>query len=543
MKRFPPYILSIISGFLFALPWLCNLPGILALVALIPLLYAEHLIASSNDKYIGIRIILSAFLCFFTINILTLWWVGKLLSYWGILYLVLNALAAAGVFFLFSWIKRKTNKHWSYLAFIAFTLTFEYLCYNISFSFPCIFLGVSLAGFENNLFIQWYEYTGVLGGSAWVLSCNVLFFFLLKHWIEEKKIAPKLLSLSLAVALIPICISLFIYYSYEEKNDAMEVVVVQPNIDPYKDKFSLSRNQQLDSMLSLARKEISPATEYILFPETALDSNIWLNNIPDNYLVLKIKDSLLQNYPRAKLVAGVDMMEYYVVKNGIAPTPTARKVSDQIYFDFFNAAILINSEGNISSYKKSKLVLGTEYVPLSNTFAFMQKLSMQLGGSGQSRGRQAKPSTFSSPETNIATIICYESLFGEYVSEFAKLGGEAIFVLTNDGWWDNTPGPRMHFRFSQLRAIENRRAVVRCANTGISGYIDQKGDIIQQSEWWTATAMKNNINKNTQLTFYSQHGDYIGKIAAWVSIVIILSSLFSIFRKNKKGKKSKRSKK
>lgn len=543
MKKLLPYFLAAASGLIYALPFISPMPGLVMLIAFIPLLYAEQRLTESAVKQSKLKVFLAAFVCFFVANILLLWWIEKLLSYWSVFFFLYNATLSALVFLAFSATKKTLGKAWGYLSFIVYALAFDFIYLNISFSFPAIQPGILLGGLGSTAFVQWYEYTGVLGGSLWVLLSNVLIFLLCQQYQNKKKPSTKLWTATLAVVLVPIFISLYIFGNYKETDKPMEVVVVQPNIDPYSEKFSISWDSQLDKMIDLSKDKITPNTEYILFPETAIDSNLWLNNITENYMVHKIKDSLLHNYPQAKVISGINMMEYYVVQDDTPPTPSAKKVSDRIYYDFYNAAIQIDSQGDVEAYKKSKLVLGTEYVPLSNKFAAMENLSMQLGGSAQSRGIQPYPSLLSSHETEVATIICYESLFGEYVSEFAKLGGEAIFVLTNDGWWDNTPGPRMHFRFSQLRAIENRRAVVRCANTGISGYIDQKGDIIQQSEWWTATAMKNNINKNTQLTFYSRHGDYIGKIAALVSIVIILSSLFSIFRKNKKGKKRKRSKK
>jgi len=121
-------------------------------------------------------------------------------------------------------------------------------------------------------------------------------------------------------------------------------------------------------------------------------------------------------------------------------------------------------------------------------------------------------------------VICYESVFGRFVSEFISGGAEIICIITNDGWWRNTAGYKQHFSFASLRAIETRRAVVRTANTGISGLIDQKGRIIEKSGWWTETAMRFVVKRNLEKTFYTLYGDYIYRYAdIFVVIILILT--------------------
>jgi len=125
----------------------------------------------------------------------------------------------------------------------------------------------------------------------------------------------------------------------------------------------------------------------------------------------------------------------------------------------------------------------------------------------------------------VAPVICYESAYGEFVSHSVRNGANMIFVITNDGWWGNTPGYRQHFLFSRLRAIETRRSVARSANTGISGFINQRGDVSQATKYWVPAAIRQTINANDVLTFYVKHGDYLARISV---IGALLSFLFTI---------------
>ncbi len=530
MKKILPYFLGAFSGFFLFSSWIIPLPGFFVLIAFLPLLYAENLISNLPSKYKNLHVFLLGFICFFTENLSALWGLQKLLSSWAILFFIYNSLLSSLVFLLFSVVKRRLGCIWGFAAWIAFTVCFELLILNINFSFPCLLTGNTIFGSGNPALVQWYEYTGVLGGSVWILLCNVLLFLLLKSYLAEKSLKGnrKLWVASAVCVLFPLAFSVFKYYTYSEKNDPVEFVVVQPNIDPYREKFVRSNEEQLDDMIMLAKQAVTSNTDYVVFPETALIGNIWLNNIGGNNMILKVRDSLLINFQNAKVIAGADMMQYYIVNDGKAPTPWAKKVEERVYYDFFNVALQIDAQGEAEVYKKSKLVLGTEYIPWVQRFPELEKWVINLGGSAQSRGRQDKPSLLTSESASIATIICFESIYGEYVSRFVKLGGEIICVISNDGWWEGTPIPMQHFRYAQLRAIENRRSVVRCANTGISGFIDQRGNITEKSEWWEAASLRLEVNKNTELTFYSRYGDYIGWICAVLSLIIIFYYLYRI---------------
>ena len=112
-------------------------------------------------------------------------------------------------------------------------------------------------------------------------------------------------------------------------------------------------------------------------------------------------------------------------------------------------------------------------------------------------------------------MICYESIYGAYVSQYVRNGAQFLCVITNDGWWGDTPGYRQHFSYARLRAVENRRSIARSANTGISGFIDPRGDVMQSLGWDKRGALHADIPLNDRTTFYTRHGDYICSLAIY----------------------------
>ncbi len=159
-----------------------------------------------------------------------------------------------------------------------------------------------------------------------------------------------------------------------------------------------------------------------------------------------------------------------------------------------------------------------------------------MGGTTGNLGSQEESSVFIADDSiKIAPVICYESVFGDYINSFVKKGAELIFIITNDGWWRNSPGYKQHFSFARLRAIETRRSIARAANTGISGFINQRGDVIQQTAWWQPDAISGELNVNDKITFYVKHGDYIARISLFMSVLLILYLISAELQKDKKN--------
>jgi apolipoprotein N-acyltransferase len=202
-----------------------------------------------------------------------------------------------------------------------------------------------------------------------------------------------------------------------------------------------------------------------------------------------------------------------------------RRPGDTMYYEILNAAIQIDpSTREVPLYRKSKLVPGPEILPYRRIFFFMKPLIDKLEGTTAGVGTQPERSVFSSDAGKVAPAICYESVFGEYVTGYIQKGAQAIFIMTNDGWWDNTAGHRQHLYFASLRAIETRRAIARSANTGISAFVNQRGDILQPTRYDEPIAIKGSIRFNDSITFYIRWGDAVARIALFTSILFLLNT-------------------
>jgi apolipoprotein N-acyltransferase len=162
-------------------------------------------------------------------------------------------------------------------------------------------------------------------------------------------------------------------------------------------------------------------------------------------------------------------------------------------------------------------------MPFGSALSFLKPVFEHLGGATTDYGGQEHPSVFYSQSgIGVTPAICYETIWGGWIAESIHKGGQFIAIITNDGWWENTSGKDEHLVYAKLRAIETRRWVCRSANTGISAFINQRGDIVQQTKWWVKTSIKHNINLNSELTFYVLHGDYLAIIASFLAIAGVI---------------------
>ncbi len=526
-NRLQRLFLSFASGILLFGGWAGGIWQWMVLFGFVPLLLNEHFFYQYKERFKSYHFFFHSYLTFFIWNGFSTWWIMKATLIGATLAIVLNSFFMAVVAWLFHVIKRNTSVRFGYLFFIVSWLAFEYLHLNWELSWPWLTLGNALS--EQVKFIQWYEYTGVFGGSLYILLVNVLLTLIFIEWIIDAYVRRRLIVYLLVILLLPSIFSLFRYYIYTENGSPIEVVVVQPNIDPYNDKFSgMSVEEQLNRFCMLAEQHVNPSTQYIIGPETALPQGIWEEDFDIHPHILRIKE--LAKKHKLSIILGASTYKMFDFK----VSPVARKFNDSDkYYESYNTAIQIDSN-KIQVYHKSKLVLGVEKMPFPKTLSFLEELALDLGGTSGSLGTQKEPTIFYG-KTKVAPAICYESIYGEYLSKFILKDAQWIAVITNDGWWDDTPGYKQHLSYSRLRAIEFRKSIARSANTGISAIINQRGDVVQSTNWWEATAIRNTIYSNNTQTFYSMWGDYIGRISAFSTVLLLAFVIGQRFlSKNKK---------
>ena len=534
------FLLSLLSGLLLFAAWPASGIAPLIFIAWVPLLLLEqHFFLSwkkskeeGDDtlriiKKTNLKIFGYAYLAFFTWNVSTTWWIWNSTGGGAVMAIMANALLMALTFLFFHITKKRLDGKFSGLVLIAYWLTFEYIHMHWDLSWTWLTLGNVFSTYFN--MVQWYEYTGVFGGSLWVLAVNLLLLGMLTDLFgEKKKLNAKRLVIAAALLLLPIGLSCLLRPSAEtiSKMRTANVVVVQPNIDPYNEKFSGNYQEQLEKMLKLASARADSTTDLIAFPETAIQEGMWEDQMRSSGSVETLL-SVTEFVPNAGIVIGASTARAY--KPGEEISSTARKMEDMTWYDDYNTALFIDHTGNIQVYHKSILVPGVEKMPFPKIFGWLENLAIKMGGTSGSLGTQEERTVFLSgvgKKLKIAPVICYESIYGGFVRQYVKNGADIICIITNDGWWGDTPGYRQHLSYASLRAIETRTGIARSANTGISCFIAPDGTQYGNTNWWEPIAIKGKVALCDHQTFYVRFGDYIAIICCALSALFACYGLF-----------------
>lgn len=516
--------LSTLSGVLLGVgfPDIIPLP-FLMFIGFVPMLMVEREISTDWGGADRWELFKFAYHAFVVWNVIATYWVANTAFVAGIFAIWVNALLMSIPFLLFH-TTRQYVPRLGYLAFIAYWLTFEYVHLRWELTWPWLTLGNSFAEFP--AFIQWYEFTGVFGGGLWILLANVL---ALRLWGAYRNRQQPVLWPAIrfgAWILVPALISVAMYSGHEEQGVERDVVVVQPNFEPHYEKFDrVPEQEQVTRFLELSTPLVDENTDYLLFPETSF--GLVETSQPNSYPAIQRIRSTFREFPGLNIISGIDA--YNIFEPGEprsrAVREQVRRPGDTLFYEILNAAIQIQpGNQDVQLYRKSKLVPGPEILPYRGIFFFLKPLIEKLEGTTAGVGTQPERSVMSSQAGKVAPAICYESVFGEYVTGYIKKGAQAIFIMTNDGWWDNTAGHRQHLYFASLRAIETRRAIARSANTGISAFINQRGDILQPTRYDEPVAIKGSIRFNDAITFYIRWGDAIARVALFAAIILLLNT-------------------
>lgn len=533
MNKYTLAALSVAGGILCGLAWTSWCTGLILLIAFVPFLLIETWLYENPGKFTRNAFFIYLLPGLVIFSIIAIGWM-RVASLTGSIFVILGLSFLMGfTLWLFHIIRIKAGNLPGFISLITLWLTYELISLNVNIVSPWLNLGNGLA--KDIMFVQWYELTGTAGGTLWILSSNLfLSLYLINHIAGEKR-AVILLVLWLSVVVIPAGISLTRYFTIKpDITAAREVVIVQPDTDPYTEKFSIPFDIQLQKVIKMARPEITGKTAWIITPETTVDDPVDLGNLNENRYVRIIRE-LIGEFPVANVVTGMVSYKIYPDQSE-PPTRSARRTdSSGSYYDHFNSALKIDTGNIIEVYHKSKLVPGIEMQFANGPGRFISRLLPYLGGTKWGYGMQNKRTCFThnTLREKIAPIICYESVFGSFVTGYVKNGAEALFIITNDGWWKNTSGYKQHLYYASLRAIETRRPVVRSANTGISCIIDIRGKRTSESNWWSPAVIRGEIIPEKRMTPYVKYGDYLMKISAITSVIMLLS-IFVILPVRKK---------
>ena len=528
-------ILLALFVILASLPFLVPHTGLLSLFCLVPLLCMEYIGTENGVR----RMWLWHYSAFVLWNAATTFWVCNATVGGGLFAIFANALQMSLIFGIFRWSRRvlKDILPYIFLAFLWIAWEYWYLT-SAQISWPWLVLGNSFA--RTTSLIQWYEFTGALGGSLWIWTCNLGLFGLMM-WVATGKIRTSgrvaLISLPLMYILLlvvpPVC-SILRYKARDiEPDSTLDVIVLQPNIDPYHKFEALTQSQQnaillkeFDSALS-GNVYDSTGMVLALAPET-FTGGVINGKIEETSITWRQFKAYLEDKPGMNLLFGASTYDYTFSKQ--APSYNARRCRDGSWVESHNSAIIMDRSGETEIYHKSKLVVGVEMMPYP---AFFSKIDNMLGGViGRCVGQDEvslldcvrRDSLGQVTErVPIGCAICYESVYPEHCIEYVRKGARLLTVITNDAWWGNTPGYRQHLSYSALRAIETGRYIVRSANTGISAIINPRGDILEETGWWKPAHIVSEAGLEDNETFFVTYGDITGRICSLMAIMIMMS--------------------
>lgn len=523
MNKYTLAGLSVTGGILLGLAWTPWCSGLILLIAFVPFFIIENYLSENRKRFSTNAFFIFILPGFVIFSIITMGWM-RFASITGAICVILGlSFLMAFTTWLAHVVRLRAGAAAGIIAMIAFWLGYEYLSLNIKIISPWINLGNGL--FKDILFIQWYDITGTAGGSLWILCSNVFLTLLLVNTLTKRRSNLLYIILWIIVIIIPAAFSVYRYNTISQNDqNSSQVVIVQPNTDPYSEKFSIPFEKQLKNVITMANTTINDSTDWLITPETTVDDPANLDDLKnDKYVKLLKKIPALHH--GLNIVAGFVTYRLYAATDK-APTKSARRIdASGLFYDHFNSAVQIDSSNIFAVYHKSKLVPGIEMQFSNGPGRLISRILPYLGGTKWGYGIQNERTCFenTSGKLKIAPIICYESVFGEFVTGYVKKGAGALFIITNDGWWKNTDGYKQHLYFASLRAIETRRQVARAANTGISCLIDIRGKRIAETRWWKKAILKGEIYPETRITTYVKYGDYLLRISCVISVFILIN--------------------
>ena len=513
----PLFFLILLSAALLSVPFLVPGTGYLSLIAFVPLLFAEEIATSTRKR----GFCWWHYLCFLLWNVATTFWVCNATVGGGIFACLANAFQMSLVFGLFRW-SRKSLKGWLPYLFLAFAwIAWErwYLTW-AQISWPWLVLGNSFA--RTTSWIQWYEFTGTLGGSLWIWACNLAVFGILMSFRSGRwksfniKAKAAALTASVLLFLAPPAISLFL--RPEASPEEIEVFIAQPNIDVYGKHGGQTQEEQNATLIGLLKDAPQDRSVLLIAPET-FTNDVVMNDVKASPTVAAFR-KFLSGRPQSGLLFGASTWEY--LNSPVRPSQTARELRNGNWVESHNTALLMDATGRIQTYHKNKLVVGVEMTPYP---AFFRPIDDKLGGvMGRCIG-DGKAATLEFNGTKLGCAVCYESVYGEFCADYVREGARLLTIITNDAWWGDTPGYRQHLSYASLRAIETRRWIARCGNTGISAIIDPSGRIVKETSWWEPATLQGKVGLLDGQTFFVRHGDFTGRICILMFLLMLCGAI------------------
>ncbi|WP_415328804.1 apolipoprotein N-acyltransferase [Chryseobacterium sp. MMS23-Vi53] len=517
-------LLTLISAMLLSISWPTYGVPFFIFFALVPLLMMEHGVSKfSNYKRKSWVVFGLSYLCFVIWNIVTTGWLYGAKnpdgsnSVLAVAFPVLvNSLLYSLVFQFYHWYKNAQGTYWGLGFFIAIWMSFEKFHLNWEFTWPWLNLGNAFSEYPK--LIQWYDTLGATGGSFWILVINILIFYTVRTWEAGRKRNDLIRNSSIVIGLIaiPMVISFVKFNNFNEKPiGQVNVLMLQPDLDPYAEKYSQDSLTIENDLLSLAERNSKGKIDYYIAPETALPGRGSISERAfEKSLILNNLKGFLSKHPGSVFTTGISSHKFYT--NNTDLPKEAYQLNQELWVENFNSAVQVIPNQKVEVYHKGKLVPGVEIFPyMSYLKPLLGDAMLNLGGTVASLGTDKERVAFSNPfnKGKIAPIICYESIYGEFTGDYVKKGANFLAIMTNDSWWGVTEGHKQLLSYAKLRAIETRREIARAANSGISAHINAKGEILEDTFYGDKTTLFAKVNLYDQQTFYTRAGDLLSRFS------------------------------
>lgn len=537
------YLPAALSGILLGFSYPPFPLGILAFFGFIPLLKALD-----EQRTIG-QTLRMLYLCFFLYHGIANWWVGS----WqpeADPYLLASGIALGighPFFFMvpvaaYLFLKKNLGRERALWAFPLLWTAFEWLHGLGEFSYPWVSLGYTQM--YHPFWVQFADIAGIWGVTFVIVLINVLLaqlYFAFKENIISQNLITFLKTpfAFKRTIFLSACIFLPVIYSFLKMAEfnhgnllksslkTIAVGIIQPNINPWQKWNSAPENQ-------IARHQHVQDSLKDTFGH--LDFSVWSEtSIP--FYILAPSEGQMGFYPlktwidssQTSLLTGFPDLFFYEDSLQAPASSKIMKDGSGIRYDTYNAAFLLNPNAEPQTYRKMKLTPFAERVPYADEFSFALSLfEWGVGISGYGKGPKQETLLLKTKngDAEIGSVICIESIYPDFVRNFVSQGAELLTIITNDAWFDHTPGPEQHFRIGAMRAIENRRYIARCGNTGVSGFITPTGEVLKRAPQYITVGIAENIPLLKERSLYTRFGDWLPQICTGVSVLALLAAIF-----------------
>jgi apolipoprotein N-acyltransferase len=551
LKLSTKILLALLSGIMLALSFPPMPFGLLAFAAFVPLLYLFS--DEKNPKFTFLLL----YITFFVFHTGSNWWISSwqektdpFLFASGLALDIAHPFFFMVPFVVFFILKKRLGFNISLKLFPAIWVGFEWLHGLGDMGYP--WLTVGYTQIYNRYFVQIADVAGIWGVSFIIVTINIIILRLIIQYKSNRILSGKeyLRTLNFRKGIIYIFLLLMIpiIYGFFRINEfdhskllkekkTVNVGIIQPNIDPW-DKWSSGVVQMIRLHQKMTEDLISSKgkPDIIVWSETAIPFvGINFNTGKDlSYLETWIDSAGIS------LLTGI--AQFYVYPDPKTAPPFAKNLygDSTLKFQTYNAALMLNpklqNELNPQFYQKMKLTPFAERIPWEEQLTFLKSLiEWNVGISSWSIGKEQKILVMQNHGKNakIGTIICIESIHPGFVKNFAAKGAELLTIITNDGWYDFTSGPEQHYAIAEMRAIESRRYIARCANTGVSGFISATGESLLRAQQYKPETIELTLPLITERTLYSYIGDILPELST-LCVLIFLVNSFVVTKRRKK---------